>query len=105
MTPDEFHHSILPTILTAWERGCFCHSPGFLKLVSFNFEDYGIGPMAVVDSEILIAEIIGRRFVREGQLTYGVSAHTGILLSAMWCTLPSDLRGLQHQHVPILRPV
>ena len=73
MTPDEFRHRVLPTVLASWERGCFCRTPGFLKLVSFKFEDYGVAPMAVVDSEILIAEIIGKRFPREGQLTYGVA--------------------------------
>ena len=67
MTPDEFQKRIVPTIIAAWERGCFCRSPGFRKLVSFNFEDYGIGPVALADSEILIQEIIRGRFTRDGE--------------------------------------
>jgi hypothetical protein len=54
-------------MLTAWESGCFCRSPGFLKLLSFNFEDYKIGPVGLADSEILIHEIIRGRFTRDGE--------------------------------------
>jgi hypothetical protein len=64
MTPDEFSESVLPQIVTAWDDRCFCANPGFLKLVSFNFRDYDIGPTALADSEILIDAIIRQRFVR-----------------------------------------
>ncbi len=69
MTPDEFQKRIVPTVVAAWERKCFCRSPGFRKLASFNFEDYGIGPVALVDSEILIQEIIRGRCTRDGEPT------------------------------------
>lgn len=65
MTPDEFQKRILPPIFSAWEERCFCRNHSFLKLVSFDFEDYGIGPLALMDSEIVIQAIIGRRFLRE----------------------------------------
>ena len=70
MTPDEFQKRILPPIFSAWEERCFCRNHSFLKLVSFDFEDYGIGPLALMDSEIVIQAIIGRRFLREGTPSY-----------------------------------
>jgi hypothetical protein len=69
MTPDEFQKHILPTILSAWDKACFCRSSGFLKLVSFNFEDYEIGPIALADSEILIQQIVRDHFTRDGEPT------------------------------------
>jgi hypothetical protein len=51
MTPDEFQHRVLPALLAAWESACFCRCPDFLKLLSFNFEDYKIDPVALADSE------------------------------------------------------
>lgn len=69
MTPDEFRQRVLPTVVAAWELACFCRSPGFLKLLSFNFEDYGVGPVGLADSEILIHEIVRGQFTREGEPT------------------------------------
>ena len=68
MTPDEFRSEVLPQILTAWERGCFCPAPGFRKLVSFDFRDYAIGPVGLADSEILIDSIIRQQFTTLSQL-------------------------------------
>lgn len=62
MTPEEFRENVLPAILTAWDRACFCVSPGFQKLVSFNFEDYGIGPVGLADSQMVGLDIIHNRF-------------------------------------------
>lgn len=67
MTPQEFHEQVLPLVVREWDAHCFCASPGFRKLVSFHFGDYGIGPAALADSEILIAELILARFLREGE--------------------------------------
>ncbi|MCB9854099.1 MAG: hypothetical protein H6818_00315 [Phycisphaerales bacterium] len=64
MTPEEFRQALLPDLLEAWQRECFCASPGFRKLVSFNFEDYGIGPVGLADSQILGLEIIQNRFLK-----------------------------------------
>ena len=65
MTPEEFHETVLPAILSAWDEQCFCASPGFQKLVSFDFRDYGIGPTGLADSEILIQSIIRDRFKQQ----------------------------------------
>jgi len=62
MTPDEFRSHALPQILTAWQEGCFCASPGFRKLLSFDFQNYEIGPVGLADSEILIDSIIRKEF-------------------------------------------
>ncbi len=68
MTPDEFRQAVLPQVVAAWDDHCFCTCPGFQKLVSFNFRDYGIGPTGLADSEILIDELIRQRFTRQQEL-------------------------------------
>ena len=62
MTPDGFRESVLPTLKDAWQQNCFCANPAFRKLLSFNFDDYGIGPTGLADSEISIDEIIRQQF-------------------------------------------
>ena len=65
MSPDEFTHDVLPVIVRAWEGGCLCAAPGFLKLMSFDFAKYSLGwatPMALYDVEAIGNEIIGKRF-------------------------------------------
>ena len=69
MTPDEFRDRVLPRIVTAWDAHCLCQSPGFRKLLSFNFRDYGRRTIGLADAEILIQEIIRRTFIRQGEPT------------------------------------
>ena len=71
MTPDEFHETVVPEVIAAWQQHCFCASPGFQKLLSFDFRDYGIGPVALADAEILIDVIIRQRFARVGEAISG----------------------------------
>jgi hypothetical protein len=77
MTPDEFRQRVLPQVVAAWDAGCFCRSGGFRKLVSFNFRDYGTGPLGLADAEILIGAIVREKFARrreptseQGQVTH-----------------------------------
>lgn len=65
MTPDEFREAVLPRIMADWEAECLCASPGFQKLLSFDFRDYGIGPVGLADTEILIDAIVRQRFLRQ----------------------------------------
>jgi hypothetical protein len=69
MTPDKFRLVLLPHILAAWEGHCFCANPAYQKLLSFNFDDYRIGPAALVDAEILIEELVRKKFDPRGQPT------------------------------------
>ena len=66
MSPDDFRESIISHLVPAWEKKCFCAIPAFRKLISFNFADYGIGPVGLVDSEMLIHEIIRQKFEKQG---------------------------------------
>lgn len=64
----EFRSDVLPSILSAWELHCFCENPQFLKLICFKFEDYRPRvPANLVDSEIVIAELICKRFQHIGE--------------------------------------
>jgi hypothetical protein len=62
LTPNEFSERIVPELLRRWENHCFCRSPKFIKLVSFNFKDYGNSPMSLIDAELMIGNIIFKRF-------------------------------------------
>ena len=64
MTPEDFSTQVMPQIVAAWERSCFCQSPGFLKLMSFDFRSYGSGPRVLYDVDLIGAQIIDRRFVK-----------------------------------------
>ena len=74
MTPDEFRESVLPTIKNAWQQKCLCDNMVFRKLVSFDFDDYGIGPTGLVDGEILIDEIIRKNFEKTGDVAEEIGA-------------------------------
>lgn len=65
MTPAEYQEQVLPEILSALGDRCICKLPGLRKLLSFNFEDYGAGPMACADTEILIQSLL-----RDGNANY-----------------------------------
>ena len=58
LTPDQFRNDIVAAV----KKDCRCATPGFQKIISFNFEDYGIAPTLLWDSEILIHEIIRSDF-------------------------------------------
>jgi len=58
ITPDQFREQIVMPV----KSKCRCSVPGFQKLISFNFEDYGISPTLLWDSEILIHEVIRNGF-------------------------------------------
>jgi hypothetical protein len=62
MTPEDFSTQVMPQIVAAWERSCLCSSPGFVKLMSFDFRKYGRSPKALYDVEQIGYEIIERRF-------------------------------------------
>jgi hypothetical protein len=65
--PQEFNARVVPELLRRYDMRCFCRNPNFLKLVSFNFQDYNIAPMVLYDSEFVIYEVALKRFepVRE----------------------------------------
>ncbi|WP_425397558.1 hypothetical protein [Aeoliella sp.] len=68
MTPDEFAAKVLPAIEAACQSNCLCAEPGFRKLLSFDFDDYGTGPVALADSEIVGDAIVLRRFKLVGKV-------------------------------------
>jgi hypothetical protein len=68
MTPDKFANDVMPQILSAWRSRCLCAYGGFRKLLSFNFADYGAGPMALADSEIVCQKIVRENFTRVGDV-------------------------------------
>ena len=57
------HDQFISNVVAVVKKECRCSIPGFQKIVSFNFEDYGIAPTLLWDSEILIQEIIRNGFV------------------------------------------
>ena len=67
MTPEEFRQNVLPGIVTAWDKQCFCAAPGFQKLLSFDFRNYGIAPTGLADTEILINALIRQRFTPQDE--------------------------------------
>jgi len=68
LTIAKFRSEVLPNILHAWELGCFCRNPQFRKLIASNFDDYEPRvPANLVDAEILIAELICKRFEHLGE--------------------------------------
>ena len=58
MTPDEYNEQILPTIEETYGNRCICDRPGIRKILSFNFEDYTLGPVACADTEILVQALV-----------------------------------------------
>jgi hypothetical protein len=71
LTPDQFKSAVVAVV----KQRCRCAVPGFQKIVSFNFEDYGIAPTLLWDSEILIQEVIRNGFeaLNEGIQRHGDS--------------------------------
>jgi hypothetical protein len=59
---EDFKTRVLPQVVAAWERSCFCRSPGFLKLMSFDSRDYGHSAQVLYDVELIGEEIIYRKF-------------------------------------------
>jgi hypothetical protein len=66
LTPQAFAADVLPGLVERWQRRCFCSSPGFLKLLSFDFRDCGNTPAELIDSEMAWDAIVGKRFVPVG---------------------------------------
>jgi hypothetical protein len=47
-----FAADVLPLVVEGWRRRCFCSHPGFLKLLSFDFRNYGHTPAELVDAQM-----------------------------------------------------
>ena len=60
--PQEFVARVVPELVRRYDAHCFCRNPNFLKLVSFNFQDYAIGPVQLYDTEIMIEQVARKRF-------------------------------------------
>jgi len=72
MRPEEFSELVMPILEEKWLERCFCRNPGFLKLLSFDFEDYRspagrIAPVELLDSELIWSSIVGKRFLPRGE--------------------------------------
>lgn len=63
ISPEVFRADVLPILVELWSRQCFCRSPGFLKLLSFDFHDYGHVPAELIDSELIWSAIVGKHFM------------------------------------------
>ena len=57
ITSKQFLDEIVPELMRRWEVHCFCKNPHFLKLVSFNFEDYDIAPAFLADTQLVIHHV------------------------------------------------
>jgi hypothetical protein len=62
LSSQAFADDIVPQIERRWDAHCFCHSEQFLKLIAFDFRDYGIGPASLADTYWIISRIILKRF-------------------------------------------
>jgi hypothetical protein len=62
ITSKQYHEQVVPEIVRRWEQHCFCKNPHFLKLISFNFENYKIAPMRLTDSDQIISALVLKRF-------------------------------------------
>ena len=60
--PQEFNARVVPELLRRYDAHCFCKNANFIKLVSFNFQDYGIGPVQLYDTELVIDQVARKRF-------------------------------------------
>lgn len=58
MHSEKFESVVLPQVRAAWTKKCLCRNPGFRKLVSFRFEDYGPDPMQLVDALVIWHNLI-----------------------------------------------
>ena len=77
LTPDQFTSDVVAEV----KKDCRCSVPGFQKIISFNFQDYGIAPTLLWDSEILIQEIIRNGF---DALDEGIQ-HQGVCMRRYRC--------------------
>lgn len=68
MTSEEFVNDVIPRLHSAWRSRCLCDCAGFRKLLSFNFEDYDAGPMALLDSELVGEQIVRAIFRPAGDV-------------------------------------
>jgi hypothetical protein len=64
LTPAEFRRDVLPRLLSAWEKACFCESDAFKRLTSFEMGSAA----ALADGQIIIAELISKNFSADGDL-------------------------------------
>jgi hypothetical protein len=62
ITTDVFNERVVPEILRRWDAHCYCRNANFLKLLSFNFQDYTRVPIALIDTELVISNLIFKRF-------------------------------------------
>jgi len=67
-SPETFAADVVPVLVERWRRRCFCGSPGFLKVLSFDFRDYGNVPAQLVDSAMLWGAIVGKHLDRSSNL-------------------------------------
>jgi hypothetical protein len=67
---DVFAKELLPALVDKWQQKCFCSSPGFLKVLSFDFQQYRCMPAELLDSELLWNAIVGEHFQRLGEWAY-----------------------------------
>jgi hypothetical protein len=58
MTPDDFRLAIVPRLALMKPDCCLCSNRSFRKLISFEFQDYGIAPTGLADAEVLINEVL-----------------------------------------------
>jgi hypothetical protein len=63
ITPEEFVRDVVPELQRRWAERCYCANPAFVKLVSFDFRDYGVAPMQMADAEAVIRYVIFERFI------------------------------------------
>jgi hypothetical protein len=64
ITIEEINESIVPELLRRWDKQCYCRNKNFLKLISFDFRHYGHSPMALIDAEFVIYDVMFKRFER-----------------------------------------
>jgi hypothetical protein len=74
ISPDVFAADVLPLVVEHWSRRCLCGNPGFLKLLSFDFLNYGHTPAELIDAELIWGAIVNKQFVPRGDWSSSKSA-------------------------------
>ena len=64
LTPEAFRRDVMPQLLSAWGKACFCRSSAFKCLTSFDMGSAA----ALADGQIIIADLIQKRFLKDGAL-------------------------------------
>ena len=59
-----FSNGIITTLVAFWKTDCLCNQPGFTKLMSFDYTNYGLGPVTILDKDIIGREVIQKVFVK-----------------------------------------